>query len=133
VSPLAGFLVRFAYWAGVVLALGTEVTAIAVYMRFWFPAVPGWLWIASFSAVLVLVNVFNFRLFGAVEYGFSALKVAAICCFLGLGAWVVFTASHGSVAGHGPSIGFSNYTAFGGFFPRGIWGMWVAELVSLFS
>src|ERR1700722_9965027 len=31
-SPLAGFLVRFAYWAGVVFALGTEVTADAAYM-----------------------------------------------------------------------------------------------------
>ena len=30
-------------------------------------------------------------------------------------------------------IGFSNYTAFGGFFPKGFWGMWVAVLVSLFS
>src|SRR6202012_1270126 len=41
ISPLAGFLVRYAYWAGVVFALGTEVTAIALYMGFWFPSVPG--------------------------------------------------------------------------------------------
>jgi L-asparagine transporter-like permease len=131
-SPLTGFLVRFAYWAGVVLALGTEVTAIAVYMRFWFPAVQGWVWIASFAAILIVVNVLNVRVFAAVEYGFSALKVLAICCFLLLGAWVVLTFSHGA-APPGPSIGFRNYTAFGGFFPRGIWGMWVAVLISLFS
>src|SRR6201992_2188757 len=55
-SPLAGFLVRFAYWAGVVFALGTEVTAIAVYMRFWFPGVAGWIWILGFTLLLVLVN-----------------------------------------------------------------------------
>src|ERR1700709_2688695 len=30
ISPIAGFLVRFAYWAGVVFAIGTEVTAVAV-------------------------------------------------------------------------------------------------------
>src|SRR5260370_41904825 len=50
VSPLAGFLVRYAYWSCIVFAVGTEVTAIAVYMRYWFPAIPGWLWILFFSA-----------------------------------------------------------------------------------
>src|SRR4051812_32988598 len=84
-SPIAGFLVRFCYWAGVVLALGTEVTAIAVYMRFWFPVVPGWIWICSFSIALVAVNAFNVGVFGAVEYAFSALKVVAICAFIVLG------------------------------------------------
>ena len=131
-SPFAGYLVRVAYWAGVVLALGTEVTAVAVYMRFWFPAVPGWLWITGFSAMLVLVNALNVRLFGAVEYGFSALKVSAIVGFLFLGAWVVLTAHHSSGGGDAP-IGFTNYTAYGGFLPKGLWGVWVAVLVSLFS
>ena len=135
-SPLCGFLVRFAYWAGVVFALGTEVTAIAVYMRFWFPSVAGWMWICAFSLVLVLVNAFNVRFFGAVEYLFSALKISAIVGFLFLGAWVVFAASRGTAApastGEMP-IGFANYTAHGGFFPKGLGGMWVAVLVSLFS
>ena len=135
-SPLCGFLVRFAYWAGVVFALGTEVTAIAVYMRFWFPSVAGWMWICAFSLVLVAVNAFNVRFFGTVEYGFSALKVSAIVGFLFLGAWVVFSAPHG-LANSGASgempIGFANYTAHGGFFPKGLGGMWVAVLVSLFS
>ncbi len=41
-GPLAGFLVRYSYWTCIVLAVGTEVTAVAQYMRFWFPALPGW-------------------------------------------------------------------------------------------
>jgi len=127
ISPLAGFLVRYAYWAGVVFALGTEVTAIALYMGFWFPSVPGWIWICSFAFLLVLVNAFNVRLFGAIEYIFSALKITAIFVFLTLGSWIIFSHNHDA------SIGFHNYTAFGGFLPKGIWGMWVAVLVSLFS
>src|SRR6516225_9588922 len=38
-GPLAGFLVRYAYWTSIVLAVGTEVTAIALYMHYWFPAI----------------------------------------------------------------------------------------------
>src|SRR3984885_11501198 len=109
ISPLAGFLVRYAYWAGVVFALGTEVTAIALYMGFWFPSVPGWIWICSFALLLVLVNAFNVRLFGAIEYIFSALKITAIFVFLTLGSWIIFSHNHDR------SIGFHNYTAFGGF------------------
>ena len=29
--------------------------------------------------------------------------------------------------------GVSNYTAHGGFFPKGVWGMWVAVIVAIFS
>src|SRR6266480_2936464 len=47
IGPLAGFLVRYAYWTCIVLAVGTEVTAVALYMRFWFPTLPGWLWILA--------------------------------------------------------------------------------------
>src|ERR1700761_303250 len=63
ISPLAGFLVRIAYWAGVVFALGTEISAVAVYMRFWFPAIPGVVWICAFAAVLLAVNASSVRLF----------------------------------------------------------------------
>ena len=122
IGPLAGFLVRYAYWSAIVFAVGTEVTAIAIYMRFWFPAAPGWIWILGFSVVLVLANAANVRVFGAIEYGFSFLKIAAILLFLALGSWFVATHS-----------GFGNYTSQGGFFPKGISGMWIAVIVSIFS
>jgi len=129
-SPVVGYLVRFAYWAGVVFALGTEITAIAVYMRFWFPSFPGWAWICGFSILLVLVNSFNVHLFGTVEYGFSALKIAAIVAFLLLGGYVMVSSSRFELA---DPVGFRNYVAYGGFFPKGLRGMWIGVLVSLFS
>ncbi len=132
-SPLAGFMVRFAYWAGIVFALGTEISAVAVYMRFWFPSVPGWLWITFFTAMLVFINATHVELFGAVEYCFSALKISAIVIFLILGAWLVFSSSGQPAQPADTTIGFRNYVAHGGFFPKGISGMWVAVLVSLFS
>ena len=121
VSPLAGYLVRYAYWSCIVFAVGTEVTAIAVYMRFWFPGTPGWLWILGFSAVPIGVNARNVKIFGAVEYAFSSLKVTAILLFILLGAITV------------SGTGLANYTAYGVFFPKGVWGMWVAVIVSIFS
>ena len=122
VSPLAGFLVRWAYWSCIVFAVGTEVAAIALYMRFWFPGTPGWIWIAGFSALLIAINAGNVKVFGSVEYAFSALKITAILVFLALGGWMLSTQS-----------GLANYTAHGGFFPRGFGGTWVAVIVAIFS
>ena len=131
VGPLAGFLVRYAYWTCIVLAVGTEVTAVALYMHFWFPAPPGWLWILAFSALLVTVNALSVNVFGAVEYWFSAIKVAAIVIFIALAGYMLLRAPAG--AGGGAGAGFRNYLVDGGPFPHGLWGAWVAVIMAVFS
>lgn len=127
ISPLAGFLVRYSYWSAVVFAVGTEVTAIAVYMRLWYPHVPGVVWILTFSAALIAINAANVRVFGSVEYAFSLFKILAIAAFIVLGGYVLLTAPARS------GIGIGNYTSHGGFFPHGISGTWIAVIVAIFS
>lgn len=122
-GPLAGFLVRYAYWSAVVLAVGTEVTAVAIYMGYWFPGVPGAVWIVGFSAILVALNLLSVGWFGAVEYGFSAIKVAAILAFLLLGGLFLWRSG----------TGFANLHAGGGFAPHGAWGVWTGVIVAIFS
>jgi L-asparagine transporter-like permease len=134
-GPLAGFLVRYTYWTCIVLAVGTEVTAVALYMRFWFPGSPGWSWIVGFSALLVLVNARSVNVFGAIEYWFSAIKVTAIVLFIPLAAYILLRAPGALTGGAGAASvpGFHNYLAHGGFFPHGLWGAWVAVIVAIFS
>ena len=130
IGPLAGFLVRYAYWTCIVLAIGTEVTAVALYMHYWFPHTAGWIWIVAFSALLILVNARSVNVFGAVEYWFSAFKIAAIVVFILLASFFLWRA-HAS--GTSATLGLRNYTAYGGFLPHGLWGMWVAVMVAVFS
>ena len=125
-SPLAGFVVRYAYWAALVLAVGMEVTAVGMYMAYWFKDVPQWIWVAIFSVVLVGINLRSVKVYGTVEYTFSAIKVAAIVAFVLIGAYVVFGARI-------PGIGFENYTLGGGFWAKGAWGMWLGVIVAMFS
>lgn len=126
INPWAGYVVRFTYWACIVGAVGTEVTAVAVYMSYWFPDVSGTVWILIFSAILIYVNATSVNLFGSVEYWFSMIKIVAIVGFILIGAYVVF-------GGSNPSIGFQNFTNDGGFLPNGWSGMWVAVVIALFS
>ena len=122
-GPFAGFVIRWCYWSAVVLAVGTEVTAVALYMGWWFAAVPGIVWIAGFSAALVAVNLAPVGWFGRVEYGFSAIKVAAILAFLLLGT--AFLVRGGT--------GLAHLHDVGGFAPHGAWGVWQGVIVAVFS
>src|SRR2546421_1368470 len=53
IGPLAGFLVRYADWTCIVLAVGTEVTAGAPFKRFLVSPPPRWLWVVGLSRVLI--------------------------------------------------------------------------------
>ncbi|AXI30512.1 amino acid permease [Priestia megaterium] len=127
VHPLAGFLVRYSYWIANVLAVGVEVSAIAVYMKYWFPSVPGIVWILVFATILIYVNATSVNTFATFEYWFSMIKISAIVGFILLGSYVLF----GTDAR--PNMGTGNFVNDGGFLPFGWWGMWVAVFISLFS
>jgi AAT family amino acid transporter len=126
IHPLAGFLVRYAYWSCIVLAVGAEVTAVATYMQYWFPGTPSWTWVVLFSGILVGINAMNVKVFGTVEYWFSSIKITAILAFIAIGSYVVF---YSKPAG----IGFGNYVNRGGFMPNGFLGTWFAVIPAVFG
>jgi AAT family amino acid transporter len=127
VNAWAGFTVRYTYWAAQCIAIGGEATAIAIYCQWWFPNTPKWLWILGFSAALLYVNARSVGTFGSFEYWFAMIKVVAIVLFIGFGLALV--AGLGPV----PAIGFSNFTANGGFLPTGWRGVWMAMVFVIFS
>ncbi|QSO55283.1 amino acid permease [Alicyclobacillus curvatus] len=122
----AGFVVRYTYWAAQVIAIGGEATAVAIYMNYWFPGIPKWIWIAGFAVALVYVNARSVGNFGRFEYWFAMVKVVAIVLFIILGVAVIF--GIGATAS-----GFSNLTSHHGFMPNGFHGVWMAVLMAIFS
>ena len=129
INPWAGFLVRYGYWTSYVLAVGMEATAVAIYMKYWFPDSQSWVWITIFSIALITINTVSVKVFGVIEYWFSMIKVIAIVIFILLGSYMIYGAPNDASS----TIGFKNYVEYGGFFPKGIWGTWIAVIVALFS
>jgi AAT family amino acid transporter len=119
-SPWAGFSVRATYALVQIIAIGAEVTAVAIYFAFWFPTVPQWLWVVAVSICLVAANTLQVGRFGEFEYWFALIKVVAIIVFIVLGLALII--------GLGPAqaIGLSSLTAHGGFLPFGWKGVWLA-------
>jgi AAT family amino acid transporter len=123
----SGFTVRVTYAFVQILAIGAEVTAVAIYFSVWFPAVPQWVWIVGVSVGLIAVNGLRVGNFGECEYWFAIIKVITIVAFILVGLGLIF--------GVGPAraIGFSNLTSHGGFLPNGLKGVLLAVSLTLTS
>ncbi len=53
IGPWAGFITGWTYWFMWVVTGMAEITAVGVYVRYWFPSVPQWL-----PALIALIAVY---------------------------------------------------------------------------
>jgi amino acid transporter, AAT family len=124
--PWAGFAIRYTYWLCLVVIIGSEVVAAAIYCQYWFPNIPSWLWIAGFSLAMIYMNTLSIESFGTLEYWLAMIKVVTIAVFLVLGAALLLGIGF-------PRIGAANYTANGGFAPHGGFGILLGVTMAIFS
>ena len=123
----SGFAVRATYGFVQIIAIGAEVSAVAIYCGFWFPQVPQWVWVATASIILVVINALQVGNFGEFEYWFAVVKVSAIVLFIAIGGMLI------AGVGPKPALGFSNLVDHGGFLPFGLKGVWLALTLVLTS
>lgn len=126
-NPLAGFVVRYTYWFAQVIATGFEAVAAGIYMTWWFPGTPVWLWSLGFAGIVIYVNSRSVGNFGRAEYWLAFIKVTAIVLFIILGASRIFGLGAEPVGLH------NLYGLPGGFFPHGVHGMWMAVILGMLS
>jgi L-asparagine transporter-like permease len=123
----AGFSVRSTYGAAQIIAIGAEVTAAGIYIAFWFPNVPQWIWVVLISSALVALNAMKVNRLGEFEYWFAMIKVAAILSFIFVGIYLIFG------DGSRGATGWANLTQHGGFLPAGWKGVWLSLTITLTS
>jgi L-asparagine transporter-like permease len=104
----AGFIARAGYWVAISISIGAELVASATYLVYWFPSVPALFWVVIFSVALLLINLLSVGNYARFEYWFAMIKVVTIAAFIVLGAALLLS---GRVV--------PEYTAHGGFFPKG--------------
>ncbi|ERK16117.1 MAG: amino acid permease [Pantoea sp.] len=123
----AGFVAGWNYWVLYVLVSMAELTAVGIYVQYWWPEIPTWVSAGVFFVVINAINMTNVKIYGEVEFWFSIIKVAAIVGMIGFGAWLL-ASGHG-----GPEASVANLWQHGGFFPNGIKGLVMAMAVIMFS
>jgi L-asparagine transporter-like permease len=129
IGPLAGYLTGWTYWFMWIVTCMAEVTAVGIYVNFWFPAVPQWVSALAAVVLLTAVNLVAVKAFGEFEFWFALIKVNTIIVLIILGA-VMITTGFGN---GGVPIGISNLWNNGGFFPNGLTGPALAMVMVAFA
>ncbi|KAG1221252.1 hypothetical protein G6F68_020977 [Rhizopus microsporus] len=55
-----------------------DVTVFGLYMSFWYPDTPRWIWVLSIVCFICAINLCSVKVFGELEFWLSLLKVGAI-------------------------------------------------------
>ncbi|OTG83028.1 amino acid permease [Acinetobacter sp. ANC 4648] len=126
-SPFAGFMSGWNYWVLNVLVCMAELSAIGLYVQYWWPEIPTWVSALGFFILINIINLMHVKVFGEMEFLFSIIKILAIIGMIGFGAYLL-------ASGHaGETASVSNLWALGGFFPNGISGLVMAMAIIMFS
>ncbi|WP_433945558.1 amino acid permease [Paenibacillus sp. SN-8-1] len=118
ISPLAGFLTAWSYWFFWVTVGMAEVTAIGVYVGYWFPDIPQWLPALAGVGIIAAANLAAVKFYGEFEFWFALIKIVAIGFMLVIGTGMIFF----GLGNGGHPIGLSNLYSHGGFFAGGLKG-----------
>ena len=78
IGPFAGFVTGWSYWFTWVVTGMAELTAIGVYVGYWFPDIPQWIPVFAALVVLFGANMLAVRVFGEMEFWFALIKVTMI-------------------------------------------------------
>lgn len=123
----AGFASGWNYWVLYVLVAMAELSAVGIYVQYWWPEIPAWVSAGIFFLLINAVNLSNVKVYGEMEFWFSIIKVVAVIGMIIFGGWLLF--SHHA----GPDAGISNLWKIGGFMPNGISGLMMAMAIIMFS
>ncbi|MGA9527200.1 MAG: amino acid permease [Terriglobales bacterium] len=118
----AGFVARYGYWFAIVFAVGAELVAASTYSRYWFPGVPGVVWVVIYSILLIFINLRPVGDYGSFEFWFAMVKVVTIVVFVLAGSSLLL---NGRVT--------PQYINHGGFFPKGLVSPLLAVSFPLYS
>lgn len=123
----AGFCSGWVYWFSEMLIMGSQLTALSIFTKFWFPNQPLWIFASVYAVLGIIVVLSGTKGFERLENVFAIVKIAAILMFLvlagaGLFGWI----------GNGKDV-FNLPNDSIGFFPGGLTGFWSALIFAFYA
>ncbi|WP_127535752.1 amino acid permease [Paenibacillus illinoisensis] len=104
------------YWSTKILIMGSQLTALSILSRFWFPNVPLWVFAAGYAILSIFVVLLGTQWFDKIENVLAVVKTAAIVMFILLAAAALFGWIHGG-SNERPGMPSSAAELFPGKFP----------------
>ncbi|ETT66431.1 amino acid permease [Paenibacillus sp. FSL H8-0457] len=122
----AGFSTGWMYWCSEVLIMGSQMTALAIFSRFWFPGVPMWIFASGYAVLGLFVIWIGTKGFDRLENVLAVIKVAAIVMFLVIAAAAWMGWLKGGTKPHVPG-------SMNALFPTGGKGVWSSLIFAFYA
>jgi L-asparagine transporter-like permease len=122
----AGFSSGWVYWCSEVLIMGSQMTALSIFSRFWFPNVPLWLFAAGYATLGLVIILIGVGILNKLENILAVLKVSAILMFIVIALLAIF----GVIDGDRP-IKYPHHKH--DFFPGSFLGLWSSVIFAFYA
>jgi AAT family amino acid transporter len=128
-GALPGFLTGWNYWFLWVVTCMAEITAAGIYMEYWFPEVPRWIWALAALVIMAAVNFLNVKAYGELEFWFALIKIVTIVFMIVSGIGMIAL----GIGNGGIATGISNLWEHGGILPNGVTGVLMSLQMVMFA
>ncbi|WP_307408103.1 amino acid permease [Neobacillus ginsengisoli] len=122
----AGFSSGWVYWCSEMLIMGSQMTALSIFSRFWFPKVPLWIFATVYAVLGLVVLLIGVKVLNKVENILAILKISAILMFIIIAGLALF----GVIDGDRPIQYPKSLKAF---FPSGVKGLWSSVIFAFYA
>lgn len=122
----AGFSSGWVYWCSEMLIMGSQMTALSLFARFWFPKIPLWIFATIFAAMGLVVVLIGVKVLNKVENLLAILKISAILMFITIALLALF----GVIDGEQP---IQYPRSFKHIFPGGMKGLWSSVIFAFYA
>ncbi|WP_445954558.1 amino acid permease [Ureibacillus sp. FSL E2-3493] len=123
----AGFSSGWVYWFSEMLISGSQLTALSILTRFWFPNIPLWILASIYAALGIIVVLIGTKGFERAENLFAVMKVAAIFMFIILATLLLFGFFGGSIRD------FNVPNTPDELFANGLTGLWSSLIFGFYA
>ena len=123
----AGFASGWVYWSSEMLIMGSQLTGISIFTKFWFPEVPIWIFASIYTVLGIIVVLVGVKWFEMLGNLFAIVKLSAIVMFIILAILGLF-----GILDRSESQTYFPHSLTT-FLPTGLKGVWAALLFSFYA
>ncbi|MEB8835385.1 amino acid permease, partial [Bacillus cereus] len=121
----AGFSHGWTYWCSELLIMGSQLSALGIFSRYWFPKIPLWIFAAIYGVTAILIIFIGVKIFERLEKWMAIIKIAAIMGFIVIAILVILGFIKGGLYKAQIPRNFKDW------FPNGLKGTW-SSLIYVF-
>lgn len=126
-GPWAGFSSGWVYWMAEMLIMGSQLTALSIFTKFWFPHIPLWVFSSIYAVLGIIVVLLGSSGFEKIENLLGVIKISAILMFIILALLAIF----GVIGGDATINGYAH--SMKEFIPAGFKGLWSSLIFGFYA